>query len=728
MVGSNLSINATTGVLDATYSYSLPTASSSVLGGVKIGSGVSISSGTISVSTNYEPPITAGTASQYLKGDKTLGTFPTALSSFTNDLGNYGGWYSASTAGAATFSSTLFINGSPTTYGALAVQATAVGTARGLNVFSSASTSTGGNAITLTHTGTAAVIGADYTNTGGAFTPLILQTSNTDRLTIASTGAATFSSSVTTNESFSVVKSKSGTGVEGYNLLTLRLAGTGAIGDYGNIAWRSNDGSYTIATIGGVSGADNVAYGSISFSTRNFYYDALTEAMRIDNRGRVGIGTTNPADKLDVIDNRSNYGVLKIENDSASGYSSIEVFNSSGSQVGAMGYANASAAVTAGNMYTYSSGNITFLAGGTTERMRITSGGNVLINTTSSLFTGTFNVVASTNGGGDGIVSKTSTGTNSIPYFAWNAFATGNPEMMRFYSEATQTNRGGIYYDRANNAIAFSGVNAVELSIGGATQLYIPNTGNVLINTTTDAGYKLDVNGTGRFTGTVLTGAQTVGGMVTSTLGNNTQLFQASTATTGYQYCNMNNTSGQLIYGIESSTGGSVISSAAAYSTFIGTGGVSTAPLYLITNGIIRQTINGSTGAATFSGAVTISSSTASTSTTTGALIVTGGIGAGGSIYAASFFESSDKRVKTLIEDNFQAKGIETITPKLYIKKEKVELGYYAQDVQGILDGAVSEGEDGMLSLSYREVHTAKIYALELEIKELKELIKSLVK
>jgi hypothetical protein len=131
---------------------------------------------------------------------------------------------------------------------------------------------------------------------------------------------------------------------------------------------------------------------------------------------------------------------------------------------------------------------------------------------------------------------------------------------------------------------------------------------------------------------------------------------------------------------------------------------------------------------ATFSGAVTISSSTASTSTTTGALIVTGGIGAGGSIYAASFFESSDKRVKTLIEDNFQAKGIETIIPKLYTKNDKVELGYYAQDVQGILNSAVSEDEKGMLSLSYREVHTAKIYALELEIKELKELIKSLIK
>ena len=95
--------------------------------------------------------------------------------------------------------------------------------------------------------------------------------------------------------------------------------------------------------------------------------------------------------------------------------------------------------------------------------------------------------------------------------------------------------------------------------------------------------------------------------------------------------------------------------------------------------------------------------------------------------HSVAIYESSDKRQKTLIKDNFQAKGIESITPKLYTKNDKIELGYYAQDVQGILDNAVSEDEKGMLSLSYREVHTAKIYALELEVKELKELIKSMI-
>ena len=89
------------------------------------------------------------------------------------------------------------------------------------------------------------------------------------------------------------------------------------------------------------------------------------------------------------------------------------------------------------------------------------------------------------------------------------------------------------------------------------------------------------------------------------------------------------------------------------------------------------------------------------------------------SVTATSFFESSDSRLKTLIQDNYQTKGIASITPKLYTKNGKVELGYYAQDFVGILDSAVSKGSDDMLSLSYREVLVAKVYALEQRIKEL---------
>jgi hypothetical protein len=95
------------------------------------------------------------------------------------------------------------------------------------------------------------------------------------------------------------------------------------------------------------------------------------------------------------------------------------------------------------------------------------------------------------------------------------------------------------------------------------------------------------------------------------------------------------------------------------------------------------------------------------------------------SVTATSFFESSDATIKTLVQDNYQAKGIDSVVAKLYIKNGKQELGYYAQDLEGVLPSAVSKGSNGLLNLSYREVHTAKIAYLEQQIKELRnELVK----
>jgi hypothetical protein len=92
---------------------------------------------------------------------------------------------------------------------------------------------------------------------------------------------------------------------------------------------------------------------------------------------------------------------------------------------------------------------------------------------------------------------------------------------------------------------------------------------------------------------------------------------------------------------------------------------------------------------------------------------------AGGGVYADGFFEFSDKRFKTLVKENPIIDGIESITAKSYIKEGKEELGYYAQDFEGVLDSAILKDKDDILSLSYRQVHTAKIASLEKHITEL---------
>ena len=95
------------------------------------------------------------------------------------------------------------------------------------------------------------------------------------------------------------------------------------------------------------------------------------------------------------------------------------------------------------------------------------------------------------------------------------------------------------------------------------------------------------------------------------------------------------------------------------------------------------------------------------------------------SVTATSFFESSDSRIKKLLEDKLDYQSIASVTAKYYEKNGKIELGYFAQDFETLLPSAVSKNEDGYLNLSYREVHTAKIAYLEKEIKELKEQLKN---
>jgi hypothetical protein len=96
----------------------------------------------------------------------------------------------------------------------------------------------------------------------------------------------------------------------------------------------------------------------------------------------------------------------------------------------------------------------------------------------------------------------------------------------------------------------------------------------------------------------------------------------------------------------------------------------------------------------------------------------------GGSMTASSFFESSDIRLKTNIT-NYNPNGISEIVAKVYEKDGKLELGYIAQDLQGVLDSAISTRDNGMLDLSYRQVHTAKIASLEARVKELESQLKN---
>jgi hypothetical protein len=407
------------------------------------------------------------------------------------------------------------------------------------------------------------------------------------KATIFSSGAATFSSSIAaTSATFSgnaqaafLTITQSGGQIASFN-------STNANGGY--MTWGTN--GTTIADIGtlqqifGSGGATNFGINArgakdLGFGTNN------TERLRITSAGNVGIGTTSPV-------SYSGYNTLTIAGNTNGGV--LAVRNPSGFGVNLSGTGNMASidAIDATAAMRFTTND--------TERMRITSGGDVIVgNGTQSV---SLAIDRGSSSGSNGLRFRTAGANN------WyvGSGATGTNTDLEIYNHSTATSNLRISY----------------------------STGNVGIGTTTPGATRLYV--------------------------------VAATSSPGLR--------------IEADAGQNALSIG-------GTGNIS----------VDYPGIGGGRFLLNGDGALTIRSS----------------------MTASSFFESSDKTIKTLIEDNYQTKGIESVTAKLYLKNGVEELGYFAQDLQGILPSAVSKGADGLLSLSYREVHTAKIARLEKRVEEL---------
>ena len=144
-------------------------------------------------------------------------------------------------------------------------------------------------------------------------------------------------------------------------------------------SWVAAVGNAVANALGiGTFGSDPLVFG-----TNN------TERARIDSSGNLALGSTSilgSTNRASFTNTVSTKGVLALSNTSSSGYSAIELYDNAGGQQGAVGWGNGSVAVTGAQnaTYLYSSGAITFLAGGTSERARIDSSGNFFVASTTA--------------------------------------------------------------------------------------------------------------------------------------------------------------------------------------------------------------------------------------------------------------------------------------------------------------------------------------------------------
>ena len=599
-------------------------------------------------------------------------------------------------------------------------------------------------------TGTIALVGGSGVGTVTSVAALTIGTSGTD---LSSTVANSTTTPVIT-----------------LNVPTASATNRGALSSADFTTFNNKQGTITLTTTG-TSGAATFSSNTLNIpnytitnavtgtGTTN-YLPKFTGASTIgnslvfDNGTNVGINRNNPTRTLDILGGTGIGTVLKLEGAAGTTtYLQLAYNGATNAQSGYIGY--------------NSSSQMQFFTNDTL-RATLDASGNLGLGVTPSQSSVGINKILDIGGATvPGIVlhstSNTSemaigTGGDGLIISASGSANAANDNVIRFFTAAT------------NSSFAIS------------EKMRIFSDGNVLItsSTITNAGYKLDVNGTGRFQGSL---NSTASGIINGT-GRGTS----------YQYLDMTNTSGRLILGLESATPNFAFPNSEAYSVNIGTD--QNKAFGVFTNSLRRFTI-ASTGAATFSSSVrstsldVISSSGVGTSpaaglatfitaATTDAIsigqsnntrtinissyyifgqgndnycgttsahdyifytnstermrITSGGevwmgyttdqgaylLQVNGSVYAASYFESSDKRLKNILTTS-QSNNFGAISFNWKDGRDnKTHWGYSAQDVLKFIPDAIETNKDGMMSVNYNEAHTWKIAQLEQEIKELK--------
>jgi hypothetical protein len=240
---------------------------------------------------------------------------------------------------------------------------------------------------------------------------------------------------------------------------------------------------------------------------------SFTQAMTLDNSANLGIGTATIGSKLQVNGN------------AAIGYSASTAAPTNGLAVSGAIYLNKTTGTSAGINAVSLQVNNEIMAtgplGGFFMENRtggVTAGSNWVgwyySGTTLRLYNGAadvFSLIAST---GATTFSSSVTATNYITggvantaLFAATGYSlTGANAQSLLDLAGTWNTTGNPTAIKLNITNTASGATSkiLDLQVGGTSLMNLTKGGSLLIGTTTDAGYMLDVNGTGRFSGNVV--------------------------------------------------------------------------------------------------------------------------------------------------------------------------------------------------------------------------------